>query len=98
MSDHDHRGEYAEDRQADYDQADEDLGRAEAWFSEPFGPIYERPPGVPCPECECCTLRLCQVAARKDTPCAHQSDDPQAVAGCPCASTPWRTAREGFLP
>ena len=40
----------------------------EAWFPEPFGPVYERPPGAPCPDCECCTLRLCHIAAGKDTP------------------------------
>jgi hypothetical protein len=65
----------------------------EAWFPEPFGPVYERPPGAPCPECGCCTLRLCQTAAGKDTPCAHQSGDPQAVAGCPCAATAAARAR-----
>ena len=59
----------------------------EAWFPEPFGPLYELPPGAPCPECPCCTLRLCQAAAAKDTPCSHQSDDPQAVSGCPCTAT-----------
>ena len=65
----------------------------EAWFPEPFGPIYERPPGAPCPDCECCTLRLCQVAASKDILCAHQSDDPQTVAGCPCSATAAARAR-----
>ncbi len=65
----------------------------EAWFPEPFGPIYEGPPGAPCPDCECCTPRLCQIAASKDTPCAHQSDDPQAVSGCPCSATAAARAR-----
>ena len=65
----------------------------ESWFPEPFGPIYERPPGVPCPECECCTLRLCHIAASKDIPCSHQSDDPQAVSGCPCSATAPARAR-----
>lgn len=59
----------------------------EGWFPEPFGPVYEMPPGAPCPECECCTLRLCQSAAGKDTICSHVSSDPQAVRGCPCTAT-----------
>jgi len=65
----------------------------ESWFPEPFGPIYERPPGEPCPECECCTLRLCLIAASKDTLCSHRSDDPQTVAGCPCSVTAVARAR-----
>ena len=65
----------------------------EGWFPEPFGPIYERPPGAPCPDCECCTLRLCQIAAGKDILCSHQSDDPQAVSGCPCSATAVARAR-----
>lgn len=59
----------------------------EPWFPEPFGPVYERPPGAPCPGCGCCTLRLCQLAAGKDAPCSQLSGDPQAVAGCPCTAT-----------
>jgi hypothetical protein len=59
----------------------------ETWFPEPFGPIYERPSGAPCPDCECCTLRLCQLAAGNDLPCSRQSDDSQTVAGCPCSAT-----------
>jgi hypothetical protein len=65
----------------------------EGWFPEPFGPIYEKPPGAPCPDCECCTLRLCQIAASKDTPCSHQSDDPGTVTGCPCSATAAARAR-----
>ena len=65
----------------------------EAWFPEPFGPVYERPPGAPCPDCDCCTLRLCQIAASKDILCAHQSDDPQTVAGCPRSATAAARAR-----
>jgi hypothetical protein len=65
----------------------------EGWFPEPFGPIYERPPGAPCPDRECCTLRLCQIAASKDTPCSPQSDDPGTVTGCPCSATAAARAR-----
>ena len=59
----------------------------EGWFPEPFGPVYERPPGAPCPDCPCCTSRLCEKAAGKDMPCSYESDDPQGVAGCPCTDT-----------
>jgi hypothetical protein len=59
----------------------------EAWFPEPFGPVYEMPPGAPCPDCGCCTLRLCQIAAGRDVRCSHLSGDPQTVAGCPCSAT-----------
>jgi hypothetical protein len=59
----------------------------EAPFPEPFGPVYELPPGIPCPACECCTLRLCETAASRGTPCSHQSAGPQAVSGCPCTAT-----------
>jgi hypothetical protein len=65
----------------------------EGWFPEPFGPIYERPPGVPCPGCECCTLRLCADAAGRTLPCSAVSDDPQTVSGCPCTATAEARAR-----
>lgn len=65
----------------------------EAPFPEPFGTLYVRPPGAPCPDCDCCTLRLCQLAASKDGPCSHHSDDPQAVSGCPCTVSAERRAR-----
>jgi len=59
----------------------------EAPFPEPFGPIYERPPGAPCPGCECCTRRLCELAAEEGVPCVARSDDRQRVSGCPCSAT-----------
>ena len=69
----------------------------EGWFPEPFGPIYERPPGTPCPACECCSQRLCETAAGKDTICQHMSDDPHRVSGCPCTATAQARARTRAL-
>jgi hypothetical protein len=59
----------------------------EGWFPEPFGPVYERPPGEPCPHCPCCSRRLCLLAAGDGLPCVAKSDDRQAVSGCPCTAT-----------
>ena len=70
----------------------------EAPFPEPFGPVYERPPGAPCPGCECCTLRLCQAAPDKAAPCSYLSDDPQGVADCPCSATAAARARTRAVP
>ena len=53
-------------------------------FPEPFGPLYVRPAGAPCPGCECCTQQLCEVAASKSLPCSSVADDRQAVSGCRC--------------
>ena len=59
----------------------------ESWFPEPFGPIYVRPEGEPCPGCECCTLRLCQLAAGDGVTCVARADIPLAVRSCPCTAT-----------
>ena len=56
-------------------------------FPEPFGPVYERPQGAPCPRCRCCTLRLCELATREDIPCSLRSHDPPLTASCPCSAT-----------
>ncbi len=58
----------------------------EAPFPEPFGPIYERPAPEPCPDCECCSLRLCEKAKAEHTSCAAQSGEPRLVAGCRCTA------------
>ena len=65
----------------------------EGWFPEPFGPVYERPPGEDCPGCPCCTRRLCETAAGQEGICSHMSGDPQAVSGCPCTATAEARAR-----
>jgi hypothetical protein len=58
----------------------------EAWFPEPFGPIYDRPEGAPCPGCECCTARLCEKAASTGLRCAWHAEaaGKEIVANCPC--------------
>ena len=40
------------------------------------------------------TLRIADGGQRVRTiPCSHQSDDPQAVSGCPCSATAAARAR-----
>ena len=60
----------------------------EAWFPEPFGPIYEPPPAAPCPDCECCTARLCEKAVRFGLHCAWFAGaaDKEITARCPCSA------------
>jgi hypothetical protein len=53
-------------------------------YPEPFGPLYEAPPGNPCPGCECCTERLCKKAIFDNVVCVNISDDRARVSGCPC--------------
>lgn len=59
----------------------------EAPFPEPFGPLYVRPEGAPCPHCDCCTARLCATARDSGLTCVAHSDDPKRVRGCPCTAT-----------
>ncbi|MEV6565943.1 hypothetical protein [Streptomyces kronopolitis] len=70
-------------------------------MDEPFGPEYVWPPQKDCPNCECCTIDLCDrgrdsvMACASLTPAEHQA----TVHGCPCsaATTPhtaaWRAAQ-----
>ena len=62
-------------------------GYDEGWFPEPFGVDYERPPGAPCPGCECCTLPLCERAKASGLTCTWHADanDKEIVSGCPCS-------------
>ena len=57
-------------------------------FPEPFGPVYARPPGADCPDCECCTKALCDKAREAEhwifRSCAFHSGSPELVRGCPC--------------
>ena len=64
------------------------MSGAEGWFPEPFGPVYERPAGAPCPDCECCTLPLCATAVRKGHTCWYeaQAGDRDLVSACPCSN------------
>lgn len=58
----------------------------EAPFPEPFGPEYVAPEPAPCPNCKCCTARLCARAENAHTTCALTAvgDDVAIVKGCPC--------------
>jgi hypothetical protein len=58
-------------------------------MTEPFGPDYEPPAGVPCPNCDCCTARLCQLAATDPLGACHllASDCGNALLNCPCSPT-----------
>jgi hypothetical protein len=55
---------------------------------EPFGPIYERPQGAPCPDCDCCTARLCETAESAGLSCVQYAaaGDAEVDAGCPCTT------------
>jgi hypothetical protein len=49
---------------------------------------WARPASPPCPDCECCTTALCELAITKDTAChweGGQGGDFD-VSQCPC----WR--------
>ena len=61
-------------------------------FSEPFGPIYERPDNPPCPHCDCCTAVLCEQGRPNVLGCLLANDsDPdlrKRLAVCPCSNGP----------
>lgn len=44
---------------------------------------WARPAGAPCPDCECCTDRLCGTAIEKNTAC-HWEGRGDRLADCPC--------------
>lgn len=57
----------------------------EGSFFEPFGPVYARPVGPDCPDCDCCTKALCDAARDQAVnSCSAHSNAPDLVAGCPC--------------
>ncbi|MEU9033835.1 hypothetical protein AB0D45_02805 [Streptomyces sp. NPDC048352] len=58
-------------------------------ITETFGPEYVRPAERDCPNCECCTARLCEKGATSILECfGHTAteDTRRVVAGCPCSS------------
>lgn len=59
-------------------------------FPEPFGPQYVAPPSKDCPNCPCCSARLCERGRRSVMRCSGQRlrDDSlmQLVSGCPCSA------------
>ncbi|MBC9729896.1 hypothetical protein [Streptomyces sp. TRM68367] len=70
-------------------------------ITEPFGPEYLAPAQPPCPDCECCTARLCEKGRNSLSQChGHTTTElMETVAGCPCSSPrtrgthAWRIAR-----
>ncbi|MFE2424857.1 hypothetical protein [Streptomyces hokutonensis] len=68
---------------------------------EPFGPLYLLPAQAPCPNCPCCSERLCQKGANSVMQC-HGHVDAATVAivsACPCSAETtrgthaWRVAQ-----
>lgn len=70
------------------------------YFPEPFGPEYVRPAPAGCPNCRCCTARLCEqaknvtgftqpdLAGTQGIPCEYVAghQDRELVRGCPCTA------------
>ncbi|MET9222372.1 hypothetical protein ABZX65_26910 [Streptomyces sp. NPDC003300] len=60
---------------------------SEDWgMPEQFGAIYEVPAGEACPECPCCTRRLCEAGRKVVGGCnsAAAGGDRDLVANCTC--------------
>ncbi len=58
---------------------------------EPFGPIYEQPVAADCPDCPCCTTRLCEQGRASAFGCVgslafRDPDLVERVAACPCSA------------
>ncbi|MET7695833.1 hypothetical protein ABZT06_49640 [Streptomyces sp. NPDC005483] len=69
---------------------------------EPFGPLYLRPVQAPCPNCPCCSERLCEKGANSVMQChGHVADSATVahVSACPCSAETtrgthaWRAAQ-----
>lgn len=69
---------------------------------EPFGPEYLRPAQAPCPNCPCCSARLCEKGRNSVMQCHGHVADPETVAivsACPCSADTtrgthaWRVAQ-----
>ncbi|MEU4576080.1 hypothetical protein [Nonomuraea sp. NPDC023979] len=61
-------------------------------YSEPFGPLYERPANPVCPNCDCCTAVLCEQGRTSVWGCliAHDTDPElrKRLGECPCSNGP----------
>lgn len=58
-------------------------------YDEPFGPEYVRPAQAACPNCPCCSARLCEKGAKSVMQCHGHVADPALVAtveSCPCSA------------
>ncbi|MFD8509632.1 hypothetical protein ACFV27_00600 [Streptomyces antimycoticus] len=70
-------------------------------FHEPFGPLYERPKSKECPNCSCCSAKLCERGRQSTMRCSGLTDTStmQLASGCPCSAETtegthaWRAAR-----
>ncbi|MEU1180570.1 hypothetical protein ABZ464_23510 [Streptomyces sp. NPDC005820] len=71
-------------------------------YDEPFGPEYLRPAQAPCPNCPCCSARLCEKGRSSVMQCHGHVGDPALVAtvgACPCSAETtrgthaWRVAQ-----
>lgn len=69
---------------------------------EPFGPEYVRPAQAPCPNCPCCSARLCEKGRNSVMQCHGHVADSETVAivsACPCSAETtrgthaWRVAQ-----
>jgi hypothetical protein len=65
---------------------------------EPFGPEWVRLGGDPCPNCPCCTKRLCELATSKptlDQNCAYHGERAlwDQLTACPCPRAAWSDAQ-----
>ncbi|MFI9463835.1 hypothetical protein [Streptomyces xiamenensis] len=58
-----------------------------AMFMEPLGTDWVAPEPPPCPDCACCTARLCGQGRAHPMGCRalERAGDP-IVAGCPCSA------------
>lgn len=62
----------------------------EVEFYEPWGPEYVRPAAPDCPNCSCCTARLCERGAKNPLGCigltsAVDDDTRRRIVKCPCS-------------
>ena len=77
---------------ADEAYGNPEYGRPAGWLNAgtgEFTPAGEPLPPPPCPRCQCCTLRLCELAAQAGVTCqqyAIPADVKAFVAGCPCTA------------
>jgi len=71
-------------------------------IDESFGPEYLRPAQAPCPNCPCCSARLCEKGRNCVMQCHGHVADPETVAivsACPCSAETtrgthaWRVAQ-----
>lgn len=63
----------------------------------PDGHTWMKPPSEDCPDCDCCTARLCMEADRRGAHCAmvmERGPGVMDVASCPCGDRVVERVRE----